>query len=61
MQANNNQAKCEGIGCAYKGSCGRYLRPVGDNQAWASYYAMAGDDCDDFEPIYMNGSEHANV
>lgn len=31
LKAKNDQAKCEGIGCAFKESCGRYLRPAGDN------------------------------
>lgn len=56
MHANNTQAKCEGIGCAFKGSCGRYLRPSGDQQAWASYYAFAGDDCDAFEVLLLEAS-----
>lgn len=42
--------KCEGIGCAFKSACGRYLRPEAENQLWASFYALAGDDCAEFEP-----------
>lgn len=45
------QHKCEGIGCAFKLSCGRYLRPEAENQLWASFYAIAGDDCDEYEVI----------
>ena len=55
MNANNQEPKCEGIGCAFKQGCGRYIRPNGDQQAWASYYAFAGDDCDDFEIVNVNG------
>jgi hypothetical protein len=51
ITANNDKAKCEGIGCAYRTSCGRYLRPEGGRQTWAAYYAMTGDDCDEFEPV----------
>jgi hypothetical protein len=61
MSANNDKAKCEGIGCAYKTSCGRFLRAEGDRQTWAAYYAMAGDDCDYFEATQVNGREHANA
>lgn len=61
MHANNEQEKCEGIGCAYKQSCGRYLRPEGSNQDWASFYASAGDDCNDFEPVINDGGNHANT
>ncbi len=57
INSNNNNSKCEGIGCAYKQSCGRYLRPADDNQKWASFYATAGDDCDDFEPV-ETGEHH---
>jgi hypothetical protein len=42
-------AKCEGIGCAFKNSCGRYLRPEAENQAWAAFYALADDDCSAYE------------
>ena len=42
-------AKCEGIGCAFKHSCGRYLRPEAENQSWAAFYALADDDCENFE------------
>ena len=45
LQANAAAHKCEGIGCAFKGACGRYLRPEAENQAWASFYAFAGEDC----------------
>jgi hypothetical protein len=43
-------AKCEGIRCAFKQSCGRFLRPDAEaNQAWSAFYAMADDDCAYFE------------
>lgn len=51
MPAINDRAKCEGIGCAYRERCGRYVRPEGDQQAWGSFYALADDDCSEFEPI----------
>lgn len=45
-------AKCSGIQCAYRESCGRYLRPdAGIHQAWGSYYALGDEDCDYFEPM----------
>jgi hypothetical protein len=44
-------AKCEGIGCAYRESCGRFTRPEKENQAWASFYALADDDCKFFEIV----------
>lgn len=43
--------KCEGLNCAYKESCGRFLRPTGAFQTWAAFYALADDDCAYFEPI----------
>lgn len=56
LKPNANQAKCEGMGCAYKQSCGRFLRPVaGDNQKWGSWYAIAEDDCAGFEHVKVNG------
>lgn len=55
LKANNAQAKCEGIGCAYRESCGRYLRPAGDHQSWAAFYAMHDDDCKAFEAVKVNG------
>lgn len=49
-------AKCAGIGCAFSSACGRYLRPdAGVNQAWASFYALAGDDCSEFEVLTAEG------
>ena len=43
-------AKCEGIGCAFKTSCDRFLRPSANElQVWAAFYALAGDDCEYFE------------
>jgi len=53
LTANADKAKCEGIGCAFKTSCGRYLRPDANNQSWASFYALPGDDCDEFEVILV--------
>lgn len=44
-------AKCEGIDCAFKNSCGRYLRPEAENQTWAAFYALADDDCNAYEVI----------
>lgn len=46
--------KCEGIGCAFKSACGRYLRPEAENQLWDSFYALAGDDCAEFETCLTN-------
>jgi len=54
LTKNSDKAKCEGIGCAFKHSCGRYLRPEAENQSWAAFYALAGDDCDSYEPIASN-------
>jgi hypothetical protein len=51
LKAMANKEKCEGIRCAFKTSCGRYLRPEAENQSWAAFYALAGDDCDAFEPL----------
>jgi hypothetical protein len=44
-----NDAKCEGIGCSYKQSCGRFLRPIAMLQVWGAFYALPNDDCDYFE------------
>ena len=62
LQARSDVAKCAGIQCAYKQSCGRYLRPEGDRQVWGSYYALADEDCDYFEPL-INGKdiEHGRI
>lgn len=49
LKARADEAKCEGINCAFKTACGRYLRLEAENQAWASFYAIAGDDCEHFE------------
>lgn len=47
-------AKCAGIGCAFSSVCGRYLRPdAGLNQVWASFYALADDDCAEFEVLVV--------
>jgi len=51
LQANAAEHKCEGLGCAFKGACGRYLRPEAIDQEWYSFYAIAGDDCDSFEVV----------
>ena len=56
LQANAAEHKCEGLGCAFKSACGRYLRPEAKNQAWGAFYAIAGDDCDSFEVV--NGVNH---
>lgn len=61
MHANNDIAKCEGHGCAYKTSCGRFLRPEGDQQSWASYYAFKDVDCDYFEVVIFNDKKIANA
>ena len=44
-----DKAKCEGLGCAFKQSCGRYLRPAAENQSYGAFYALADDDCEYFE------------
>lgn len=51
LKERADAAKCEGLNCAFKTSCGRYLRPEAEKQAWASFYALAGDDCDAFEVV----------
>lgn len=57
LKPNACAAKCEGLGCAYKQSCGRFLRPsAGEHQQWSSWYAIAEDDCAAFEPVMVNGS-----
>lgn len=56
-------AKCAGINCGYRQSCGRFLRPdAGEQQVWGSYYALGDEDCDYFEPV-INGkeSEHGRI
>lgn len=58
LQANAAAYKCEGIGCAFKGACGRYLRPEAVDQQWASFYAVAGDDCSDFETVNQSEVNH---
>lgn len=56
FKENAQQAKCAGLGCAFKQSCGRYLRPEAKNQTWGAFYALAGDDCNDFEvPVVVAG------
>jgi hypothetical protein len=55
MIVKADEAKCEGIGCAYKDSCGRYLRPdAWQQQVWGSYYALEDDDCAYFEVVIKN-------
>lgn len=62
LRPNANEAKCEGMGCAYRQSCGRYLRPsAGEHQQWASWYAIAEEDCAAFEPVMVNGNKRAQV
>ena len=51
LEKRADVAKCEGIDCAFKQSCGRYLRPEAENQAWAAFYALADDDCSEYEII----------
>jgi hypothetical protein len=60
--ANNIQGneKCEGIGCAYAPSCGRFIRPELPDQKWAAYYALPDDDCQYFESA-VKGSGDANA
>jgi hypothetical protein len=53
-------AKCEGIGCAYAPSCGRFTRPEKENQSWASFYALDDDDCQYFESA-VKGPQDANA
>lgn len=56
LEADPQSEKCQGLGCAYRTSCGRYMRPsAGDAQKWGSWYAIAEDDCAAFEPIKVNG------
>jgi hypothetical protein len=63
LKSNAKEAKCEGMGCAYKQSCGRYLRPsAGGHQHWASWYAIAEEDCAAVEVVRVNGfGEHKEV
>lgn len=49
--ADATEHKCMGLRCAFKLSCGRYLRPDAENQLWAAFYALDGVDCDEFEPV----------
>lgn len=58
MNANNDKAKCEGESpdgarkCAYRESCGRYMRPTGTHQAWGEFWKADDiDDCIYFEVI----------
>lgn len=49
--------KCAGLSptgtqqCAYREACKRYTMPEAENQQWASFYAIAGDDCEHFIPM----------
>ena len=45
LTANNDFAKCEGIGCSFKEQCLRHVRPAGKHQVWAEFYKSADDDC----------------
>ena len=58
LLANAIAHKCAGLGCAFKSACGRYLRPEAINQQWASFYAIAGDDCSEFEVINQSEANH---
>jgi len=35
------------------------MRPTGDMQRWAAFYALADDDCKAFEPVNSKESEIA--
>lgn len=51
MTPRQDVAKCEGIHCAYRESCGRFVRPAATGQAWGAFYALPDDDCEFFEPL----------
>ena len=51
MTPRQDVAKCSGIKCAYRESCGRFVRPAAARQTWGAFYALQGDDCEFFEPI----------
>jgi hypothetical protein len=52
-------SKCEGIGCAFKTGCGRFLRPSAQHQTWSSFYAINSDDCSYFEIVnHIHGVAH---
>ncbi len=54
----DNDVKCQGIGCAFAPSCGRFVRAEMPEQKWASYYALPDDDCQYFEPLKIRGQIH---
>ena len=54
LSPKSDLPKCEGIDCAFKQTCGRFLRPVGAFQTWHAFYALADDDCAYFEPILQS-------
>jgi hypothetical protein len=53
--------KCQGVGCAFKHCCGRFTRPDSVNQQWHSFYALADDDCQYFEPINLAEAKNAEA
>jgi hypothetical protein len=52
--------KCQGVGCAFKQSCGRFIRAEMPEQKWAAYYALPDDDCQYFEAI-SQGEKNAKA
>lgn len=61
LTARADLAKCSGINCGYRQSCGRFLRPEAEtNQVWGSYYALGDEDCDYFEPVNNENLKHEN-
>ncbi len=51
VYAASAHEKCEGIRCAYKESCNRYLtRNEGINEFY-SFYALADTDCEYHQPM----------
>jgi hypothetical protein len=56
-----DDTKCEGIGCAYAPSCGRFVRPELPEQKWAAYYALPDDDCQYFESIILAEAKNAEA
>lgn len=58
MNAINDKAKCAGESptgdrkCAYRESCGRFMRPSGTHQSWNDFWKAADlDDCIHYEVI----------
>jgi hypothetical protein len=56
-----DDTKCEGIGCAYAPSCGRFVREELPEQKWAAYYALPDDDCQYFEPVNLAEAKNAEA